>query len=252
MLFRSYHNLATPRSASIPSWARDDRSDIDRLRRQGLGSSLEQSIRMIAESQTQLIQSLRDGLLGRQDRSEYKQKLTSIVVDKWSGGKGSTAKQYRAWKKRIQAIAIQYGLKDTEVAFLITINCTGVAREALEIFEPEDFKKANILEQVWQILDQNHEELDHISQDDAYKQWETAHRKHGESMNTWINNLKKIKLELEAQDPEINISRRYYASKLMRGSGLNAKERATCLHFNGGVYDPIGLMNVLRTTYSSI
>ena len=82
-----YHNLATPRSASIPSWARDDRSDIDRLRRQGLGSSLEQSIRMIAESQTQLIQSLRDGLLGRQDRSEYKQKLTSIVVEKWSGGK---------------------------------------------------------------------------------------------------------------------------------------------------------------------
>jgi hypothetical protein len=163
---------------------------------------------MIAESQTQLIQSLKDGLLGRQDKPEYKQKLTSIVVDKWSGGKGSTAKQYRAWKKRIQAIAIQYGLKDTEVAFLITINCTGSARESLEIFEPEDFKKADILEQVWQILDQNHEELDHIRQDDAYKQWETAHRKHGESMNTWINNLKKIKLELEAQDPEMNISRR--------------------------------------------
>ena len=72
-----------------------------------------------------------------------------------------------------------------------------------------------LLKQVWQILDQKHEELDHIRQDDAYKQWETAHRKHGESMNTWINNLKKVKLELEAQDPEMTISRRYYASKLM-------------------------------------
>ncbi len=36
--------------------------------------------------------------------------------------------------------------------------------------------------------------------DEAYKAWETAHRKHGESMNTWIINIKKIKLELEAQD----------------------------------------------------
>ena len=123
--------------------------------------------------------------------------------------KGSTAKQYRAWKKRIQSIAIQYGLKDQETAFLITINCIGFAKDALEIFEPDDFTKPNILQLVWDVLDSHHEELDHIRQDETYKQWETAHRKHGESMNTWINSIRKIKLELEAQDDKVIISKRY-------------------------------------------
>ena len=38
----------------------------------------------------------------------------------------------------------------------------------------------------------------------------------------------------------------------MRGSGLSSKERAQCLWNAGGVYDPEGHINVLRTTYSSI
>ena len=82
--------------------------------------------------------------------------------------------------------------------------------------------------------------------------WETAHRKDGESMNTWINNLRKIKLELEAQDDKVIISKRYYASKLMRGSGLSSKERAQCLWNAGGIYEPEGLISVLRTTYATI
>jgi hypothetical protein len=173
---------------------------------------------------------------------EYKQKLTSIIVEKWSGGKGATAKSYRAWKKLIQSVAIQYGLRDSETAFLIKINCIGFAKEALDIFEPEDYTKPGILKDTWDVLDSHHEELDHIRQDDTYKQWETAHRKHGESMNTWINNLRKVKSELEAQDTQVVISRRYYASKLMRGSGLNSKERAQVLWNAGGVYDPDGLI----------
>ncbi len=83
--------------ASEPSWIRDDRSvdtmqkrERDRLRRVVLGSTLEQSIQKLAENQTLLIQSL----MHRNDdkRPEYKQQLTSIVVEKWSGGKSATAK----------------------------------------------------------------------------------------------------------------------------------------------------------------
>ena len=108
--------------ASAPSWlTRDDRSvdtlqkrERDRLRRVVLGSTLEQSIQKLAENQTLLIQSL---MTRHEDkRPEYKQKLTSIVVEKWSGGKGASAKSYRAWKKLIQSVAIQYGLKDSETA----------------------------------------------------------------------------------------------------------------------------------------
>jgi len=80
---------------------------------------------------------------------------------------------------------------------------------------------------MWKILDGQHEQLEHVRTDEAYKAWEQAQRKHGESIHQWINNLKKIKMELEAQDEEVVISRRMYASKLMRGSGLSSRERTS-------------------------
>jgi hypothetical protein len=130
--------------ASAPSWvSRDDRSvdtfqkkERDALRRVVIGSTLEQSIAKLAENQTLLIQSL---MQRNDNKPEYKQKLTSIIVEKWSGGKGATAKSYRAWKKLIQSVAIQYGLRDSETAFLIKINCIGFAKEALDVFEPDDY-----------------------------------------------------------------------------------------------------------------
>ncbi len=72
-------------------------------------------------------------------------------------------------------------------------------RKKLFIFEVDDFDDPNILATIWQILDDQRKELQVLGK--AYKSWETARRKHGESMNTWIIHLKKIELELEAQDP---------------------------------------------------
>ena len=100
---------------------------------------------------------------------------------------------------------------DEETAFLISLNVTGQAKLALDIFENEDYLDPKILGQIWEILHEQHEELAHVRADEAYKSWEVAHRKQGESMNTWITNLKQIKLELEAQDKEMLISRRQYA-----------------------------------------
>ncbi len=93
---------------------------------------------------------------------------------------------------------------------------------------------------MWKILDDQHEELDHVRADEAYKAWVTAHRKHGESLNTWTMNLQKVKLELpEAKYNEMILSRRMYASKLMRGSGLSADKRALVLFNAGGIMVPV-------------
>ena len=71
-------------------------------------------------------------------------------------------------------------------------------------------------------------------------------------MNTWITNLNKIKLKLEAQDQELVISRRMYASKLMRGTGLSQEKRTQVLFNDGGLYDPDRLSAVLRTAHRDI
>ncbi len=74
----------------------------------------------------------------------FKTKLTSIQCDKWSGDRKLTARQYRAWKKHIQGIAQYHTLSDTESAFLISLNVTGQAKIALDIFENEDFANPKI------------------------------------------------------------------------------------------------------------
>jgi len=71
-------------------------------------------------------------------------------------------------------------------------------------------------------------------------------------MNQWINSLKKITLELEALDAEAVISKRMYASKLMRGSGLSGKERAQVVLNCGGHYEPERLTKVLLVSYADI
>jgi hypothetical protein len=67
-----------------------------RLRRMTLGGTFEDKV-------TKILATLASGqsrVNGPRDM-----KLTNIVCDKWSGDKRLTAKQYRAWKKKVQGIA---------------------------------------------------------------------------------------------------------------------------------------------------
>jgi hypothetical protein len=241
--------------ASVPSWAQSqprsnrsintfEREQRARLRKLTLGDTFEDKLKKLLET---LVNQKSNN-----DRGSRNLKLTNIVCDKWSGDKRLTAKQYRAWKKKVKGIAKYYELTDQQTAFLIQFNCTGVAKEALDIFEPDDLEDPDILNQIWAILDGQHEQLAHVRTDEAYKAWEQAHRKHGETMHQWINNLKKIKMELEAQDNEVVISKRMYASKLMRGSGLSSRERAQVIINAGGNYEYDKLTNVLLYMHADV
>ncbi len=78
--------------------------------------------------------------------SGYKTKLISIICEKWSGDKKLTARQYRAWKKHIQGIMKYHSLTDTASAFLISLNVTGQAKQALDVFENDDYDNPKILQ----------------------------------------------------------------------------------------------------------
>ena len=258
---------------SVPSWARSKGSSKDkekvptkaesvRSRSTGGGTVTElkrtpkasEPVRdpLLAVITELLAKVVEKGTDTRSGGGGYRPKLTSIICNKWSGDRKLKAKDYRVWKKHIQGIAMHNQLSDQDQAFLISLNVTGQAQVALDIFENEDFADAKIFDKIWSTLDEQHEQLAHVRIDEAYKAWETAHRKHGESMNTWIINLKKIKLELDAQDIECVISRRMYASKLMRGSGLPSDKRIQVLFHAGGVYDPEKLSTVLRLSHGDI
>ena len=98
--------------ASVPLWARSqprsdrsintlEREQRARLRKLTLGDTFEDKL-------TRILESLVNQKSQSGDRGSRNLKLTNIICDKWSGDKRLTAKQYRAWKKKVKGIAKYY------------------------------------------------------------------------------------------------------------------------------------------------
>ena len=183
---------------------------------------------------------------------ERKKFLASVKLDEFSGGRSTTAKAYRAWKRSVEAIRVLHGLTESELAILIYLSVKGDAKMCLDVLEVEDLQGADGLQLVWELLDGHHEQLSHDRLDDSYRAWETAHRNHGEPMDMWLSRLLRIKTELETQDTQLKISDRQWASKMLRGTGLPRKGKAQVLFNAGGKLDPRRIEGVLRITYHGI
>ena len=181
-----------------------------------------------------------------------KKNLGSVKLQEFKGGKSVSTKEYRQWKKLAMAHMKLHGLSDSEMALLIYLSVQGEAKECLEILEVSDLLRADGLTMVWKLLDQSHEQLGHERMEDAFRKWEEAHRKPGQTMDHWLNLVYRFKTEVEANDPEVNISSRQIAEKMLRGSGLSREKRAQALFNCGGKYDPKRLEVVLRVTHSEI
>ena len=135
---------------------------------------------------------------------------------------------------------------------LIYSTVRGRAKQLLEVLEVADLEKPGGLAMVWTILDRAHERMDHERADDAYTAWEAARRKPGQTIEEWLTYLRKVKLELEAQDPALTISDKQYASKMLRGAVLPQDRKAQALFNCGGIYDPLRMETVLRVGFPRI
>ena len=187
-------------------------------------------LRMMAETQQRL------GAVGdKKDVGALRSRtIANVHLDEFYGGRQVTSYQYRQWKKHVEVVKQLYQLTDTELAFAIYTQVKGEAKRLLEVLEIEDLQAAGSLELIWSLLDSARAKMAHERADDAYHSWESAHRRHGQSMGEWIVYLQKCKLELEAQDPDIKVSKQQLASKMLRGAGLPQEKRAQVLFNCGG------------------
>ena len=204
-------------------------------------------LRMLAETQRELVS--RAGPTGPM---KPKTALASLKLEEFRGGRETTTHQYRSWRKQVLIVQRLYGLSDPEMALLIYTQVKGRAKQLLEVLEVTDLEKPEGLAMVWAILDRAHERMEHERADDAYSAWESARRKPGQSIEEWLTYLRKVRLELEAQDPNIVISEKQHASKMMRGAMLPHDKKAQVLFNCGGVYDPLRMETVLRATFPKI
>ena len=145
-----------------------------------------------------------------------------------------------------------HSLTDCELAMVLYTQLSGEAKSLLEALEVADLQRDDSLAMIWSLLDSAHHKTQHERSEDAYAAWEKAHRLPGQTTQQWMTYLKKTRVELLVVDPGKTISDQEMASKMLRGMGLSAKEKAQCLFNCGNIMDPTRMEHVLLVTYPRI
>ena len=135
---------------------------------------------------------------------------------------------------------------------LLFCQLKGRAKDLIEIIKLQDFEKGDVLDRIWQIYDDAFEKMAQQRLDDVHTEWEQAYRKPGQSMQYWCVYLRKVRLELQAKDPESTLSDKALASKMLRGSGLTKEAQAQVLWNCCGTYDSQRIETALRVTYKGV
>ena len=133
-----------------------------------------------------------------------------------NSGAGTTT-QYICWKMWVNFTLQLHGVTDQDLAFLIVSQLKGTAKVAVDISKVEDFEGSQGLQIVWQILDQSHGQFAHERQ------------RHGLSVHDWIVDLKRTRLEVEAQFENVGTSNKQVASKLLRDASLAPEKKSQVL-----------------------
>ena len=175
------------------------------------GPSLNAVLRVMAETQRKMLllhaQNERDG-----GPKRNRLLLSQVKLPEFNGSVSTTTRQYREWRKAVSIIKQLNSFTDKELTLIVFSQVTGRAKELIEILEPEDLDRDDALEIIRNIYDDAFEKMDHERLDEVHIRWEKAHRRIGQPIMDWISYVRKLRLELQVQDPSSSISDRGLAS----------------------------------------
>ena len=153
------------------------------------------ALRTVAEAlkaQRMMQEKLCEKITERPDRARV---LASVERPDFDGHPNTSFRKYREWKKDLEAIKYVNKLKDDEFALILYSSVQNRTTDLLACLELPDVRGASGLEQIWKILDDALEQMEHERFAAAWRAWANAQRLPGQPMADWIGSLKKIKLE---------------------------------------------------------
>eukprot|EP00971_Amphidinium_carterae_P122442 2424278-Amphidinium_carterae.1 len=113
---------------------------------------------------------------------------------------------------------------------LLYLATEDAARDTLNVLSIEDMQAPGGLARIWSLLDDAYGQTAPDRFDRARLQYENCRRKPGQTMEAYISELKRAKLEWLAEDPQSAISDKAFAHKMLTGAGLRPKEQKE-LHY---------------------
>jgi hypothetical protein len=97
---------------------------------------------MLAEIQQQML--AKDASKNPSGEGKKVGRNLNVKLPEFRGGKGTTTKEHRAWRKMAMAHMQLHKLDTSEMALLVYLSVTGEARETLEILEVNNFSEMTV------------------------------------------------------------------------------------------------------------
>ena len=134
------------------------------------------ALRTVAEAlkaQQKMQEKLCEKITEGPDRARV---LASVKLPDLDGHPNTSVRQYREWKKDLEAIKYVNKLTDQEFALILYSSVQNRTKYLLACLELPDVRGANGLEHIWKILDDAFEQMEHERFAAAWRAWGSAQR----------------------------------------------------------------------------
>ena len=161
-----------------------------------------------------------------------KSSLGSVKIEEFYGDRS----KYLKWKRAVQAQQQLYKLEEEELAMLIYLSTKKDARDCLDQLTLSEYTRPGGLKLVWRLLDEGFGESEDELFERAETEFNTYRRLPGQSVATYLGQLKRLKAQYLRVDPETRISDRAWSQRMLNRASLTRRERLDCFFSAGGRY----------------
>ncbi len=161
-----------------------------------------------------------------------KSSLGSVRVEDFYGDRS----KYQAWKRVVCAQKQLYQLAEAELAMLVYISCKKEARDVLDQLTIDEMVDVGGLKRIWTLLDEAYHETSEEHFERVEAEFNNYRRIPGQSIPSYLSQLKRLKMEYAREDPGTQMSDR----------ALTKRERLDVFFSAGGVYSSKDIERALR------
>ena len=171
-----------------------------------------------------------------------KSSLGSVKIVEFYGERS----RYLKWKRAVQAQQQLYKLEEEELAMLIYLSTKKDARDCLDQMAISEFTRLGGLRLVWKLLDEGFGESEDELFERAEQEFNTYRRLPGQSIATYVGQLKRLRAQYQRVDPETHISDRAWSQRMLNRASLSRRERLDVFFSAGGKYQSRDIETALR------
>eukprot|EP00971_Amphidinium_carterae_P265862 5273952-Amphidinium_carterae.2 len=186
-----------------------------------------------------------------EQRARPKTSLSSIKLDRFDGNR-TNREAYRQWRKVILAHQHLYQLDTSELAMLIYLATAGEARETINVLTIDELRSDTGLQRLWDLLNAAYDAPEADRFETARAKYEQCRRRPGQSIDSYITELRRCRLEYLAEDVHTVISERSYSHKLLHSAGLRQRDAREVYYLSGEMASTHRVEEVLRMLFGNL